>query len=382
LPKTPRAQSVDALRGVAMILMALDHIREFIHADASRFQPDDLTRATALLFFTRWVTHFCAPIFFFTAGVGAYLRWRSTDKTQLAAFLWKRGLWLILLELTVLRLIMNFSLFRGLVLLSILWALGWSMVALSFLIRLPIRVLAVLSVMIIALHNLTDSFQPAGTVVSAVWKFLHQPGLVPIGSLSALVAYPVVPWIFVMSAGYCAGHILTLEPATRQRLFLILGASVTVAFILLRSLNVYGDPQPRIPGVWLSFLRCTKYPPSLDFLLMTLGPALLFLARFDSFVFSVRNPLMVFGRTPLFYFLLHLLVIHTVAVVLAWTRYGTASFLSGPMRGLGGEFPADYGYSLTIVYLISFSVVLLMYPVCRWFADVKRRRSVWWLGYL
>jgi hypothetical protein len=134
--------------------------------------------------------------------------------------------------------------------------------------------------------------------------------------------------------------------------------------------------------VWLSFLRCTKYPPSLDFLLMTLGPAILFLARFDSFVFSSRNPLMVFGRTPLFYFLLHLLVIHTIAVVLAWTRYGSASFLFGPMRGLGGEFPTDYGYSLAIVYIIWFALVLLMYPACRWYAGVKRRRTDWWLGYL
>ena len=365
-----------------MILMALDHIREFIHADATRFQPDDLTRTTALLFFTRWVTHFCAPIFFFTAGIGAYLRLRSTDKPEMSAFLWKRGVWLIFLELTVLRLIMNFSLLRGLILLSILWALGWSMVTLGFLIRMPIRALAALSVAVIALHNLTDAFQPTGPVLTDLWKFLHQPGLIPIGSLPALVAYPVVPWIFVMSAGYCAGHILTLEPASRQRFLLILGASVTVAFILLRILNLYGDPQPRIPGVWLSFLRCTKYPPSLDFLLMTLGPSLLFLARFDSFVFSARNPLMVFGRTPLFYFLLHLLVIHTIAVVLAWSHYGTASFLFGPMRGLGGEFPADYGYSLAVVYLIWLAVVLLMYPVCRWYADVKRRRSDWWLGYL
>jgi uncharacterized membrane protein len=300
----------------------------------------------------------------------------------MSAFLWKRAIWLIFLELTVLRLIMNFSLFRGLMLLSILWALGWSMVALGFLIRIPIRALAVLSVAVIALHNLADSFQPAGPVLSAVWKFLHQPGLIPIGSLSALIAYPVVPWIFVMSAGYCAGHIFTLEAAYRHRLLLILGASATLAFILLRMLNVYGDPQPLIPGVWLSLLRCTKYPPSLDFLLMTLGPSLLFLARFDSSVFSARNPLMVFGRTPLFYFLLHLAVIHTIAVILAWTRYGTASFLFGAMRGLGGEFPADYGYSLAIVYLIWFAVVVLMYPVCRWYADIKGRRTDWWLGYL
>jgi uncharacterized membrane protein len=385
-----RVRSVDALRGLVMIIMALDHTREFFHAAAMQFQPDDFTRTTAAIFFTRWITHICAPVFMFTAGIGAFF-WLRRGRTigQLSRFLWTRGLWLVLLELTVLRLAMNFGLFSGLILLSILWALGWSMVALGFLVCLPMRALAVLSIAVIALHNLADSvravqFGPVGWL----WNVLHQQGIFPIDGAAALVAYPLVPWIFVMSAGFCFGNIFALDPLQRRRLMTQIGMALTIAFVALRAINVYGDPRPwsQQPNgmTALSFLNATKYPASLDFLLMTLGPALLLLAWFERVRLSTTNPLVVFGRVPLFYFLVHLFVIHGLTIPFAFFRYGEAGFLLNPLPSMGGpvKFPPDFGYSLGVVYAVWAGVVVLMYPLCLWFARLKERRSDWWLSYL
>ncbi len=380
-----RVQPVDALRGLVMIIMALDHVRDFFHSGATLFQPDNLTRTTAILFFTRWITHYCAPVFFFTAGIGACFWLRGGRTTnQLSRFLWTRGLWLVFLELTILRLAMYFSFANGVVLLSILWALGWSMVALGFLVHLPVRVLAVLSIAGIALHNLADPVQASQFGSQAwIWNILHQQGLFRIGSAPIMAAYPLVPWIFVMSAGYCFGHIVALDPPVRRRWMLRIGLGLTIAFLVIRGLNVYGDPQPwsrAIPGMTvLSFFRCTKYPPSLDFLLMTLGPGILLLNWLDRFKFSKANPLMVFGRVPLFYFLVHFFVIHSLAILFALIRYGSSV---NPLPSIGGVFPPGYGYDLWVVYAVWIAVVALRYPLCLWFARWKERRRDWWLSYL
>ena len=263
-----------------MIVMALDHTREYFHSGAFSFEPDDLTRTTAALFFTRWITHICAPVFMFTAGLGAFF-WLRGGRTvsQLSQFLWKRGLWLVVLELTVLRFAMTFSLTQGVVLLTILWALGWSMVALGFLVRLPIRILAVLSIAVIALHNLADPVRASQFGAAWIWNILHQPGVFRVGSVPVLAAYPLVPWIAVMALGFCFGPAVTLDPSERRRWMVRIGLGMTFAFLVIRGINIYGDPNrwsAQIPGMTvLSFLKCTKYPPSLDFLLMTLGPALL-----------------------------------------------------------------------------------------------------------
>ena len=371
-----------------MIIMALDHVREFFHADFLRFQPDDLTRTTPILFFTRWITHFCAPAFFLTAGIGAFL-WLRNGRTlpQLSRFLCTRGLWLVFLELTVFRLAMNFSLLQGMVLLSILWALGWSMVALALLVRLPVRILAPLSIAVITLHNLADRIPPSVFGKQLwIWNILHQPGLFQVGSVPVLAAYPLIPWIFVMSAGFCLGRVFLWEPVRRTRFLFSTGLVVNMAFVLIRWVNIYGDPRPwshTPPGMTLlSFLRCNKYPPSLDFLLMTLGPAILLLAALDHVTLPKTNPLLIFGRVPLFYFLGHFFVIHFAAVLFALVRYGDASFLFGPMASLGGKFPADYGYGLGVVYSVWIAVVFFMYGLCLWFARVKQHRQAWWLGYL
>jgi uncharacterized membrane protein len=380
-----RVQSVDALRGLIMVIMALDHTRDFFHADAMVFQPEDLTRTTAAIFFTRWITHFCAPVFMFTAGIGAFFWLNRGGRTrlQLSEFLLKRGLWLALLDLTVIRFAMTFG--KGLVILTPLWGLGWAMVMLAALIYIPTVPLAVLSVGVIALHNLLDQVNAAQFGSAAwVWNCLHQLGVFRVAGTPVLVSYTLVPWFAVMSAGYCFGKILVLEPARRRLWMLRIGAGLTIAFLVNRWINVYGDPVPWSRGI-LSFLRCNKYPPSLDFLLMTLGPAILVLAWFDGREFSAKSPLLVFGRVPLFYFILHLYVLHCLAFPLAWLRYGHAEFLTQPLPSMGGAaatYPAHYGYSLLGVYAIWISVIAALYPACLWFARLKQRRHDWWLSYL
>jgi uncharacterized membrane protein len=363
-----RVRSVDALRGLVMIVMALDHVRDFTSSTAFLFQPDDLTRTSAALFFTRWITHFCAPVFMFTAGIGTYFRkTRGQTTGELSRFLVTRGLWLVLLELTVIRLAFSFG--KGPVILEVMWALGWSMVLLAVLVHLPLRWLAVLSVATIALHNLADGVKDGWT-----WNILHRQAALPMGNMLVVVAYPLMPWFAVMALGYCFGQVMTFETERRRRWLLRVGLTTTAAFVVIRALNIYGDPQKwssAIPGmVVMSFLKVTKYPPSLDFLLMTLGPAILLLWWLDGAEPGDTNPLIVFGRVPLFYFVVHLFLIHGLAVLLAWLRFG-------PM-----VYPRDYGYGLGGVYAIWLAVVITMYPLCRWFMGVKRRRRDWWLSYV
>jgi len=374
-----------------MIVMALDHVRDFFHTGAMAFQPDDLSRTTAALFLTRWITHFCAPVFMFTAGLSAFF-WlnRGRTRSQLSRFLWTRGLWLAFLDIVVVRLGFNFSIGSGPVILNILWALGWCMVILSALVHLPIRVLAPLSIAVIALHNLADSVNAAKFGDFAwIWNLVHQPGMFPVDGASVIAGYPLVPWFAVMAAGYCFGPVFHFDVDQRRRWMIGIGVALTLAFLAIRGINIYGDPQPwsrQFPGMTvLSFLRCSKYPPSLDFLLMTLGPALLLLAWFDRLTWKPANPLMVFGRVPLFYFIAHLYLAHLLAFPLALLRYGHAGFLFTPAPSMGGAanvYPADYGYSLGTVYLLWILVVVLLYPACLWFARLKERRKDWWLSYL
>jgi uncharacterized membrane protein len=313
---------------------------------------------------------------------------RGRTKRELSRFLWTRGLWLVILELTVVRLAFTFGV--GPVLVTVLWGLGWSMVILAFLVHLPVRLLAVFSLAVIALHNLADPVQASRFGGAAwVWNVLHQPGAVAVGGAVIVFTYPLVPWFAVMAAGFCFGEILLFDLERRRRWMIRIGLTATAAFLVIRWLNVYGDPNPwstNVPKfVLLSFLRCTKYPPSLDFLLMTLGPGLLFLAWFERLRLSPRNPLLVFGRVPLFYFLVHLFVIHGLAVLFALLRYGHIGFMLTPLPSMGGSmklYPAGFGYSLLAVYGIWFAVAVLLYPLCLWFAKIKRRRHDWWLSYL
>jgi uncharacterized membrane protein len=389
-----RLSSIDALRGAVMIIMALDHTRDFFHAGAATFSPTDLTQTTTVLFFTRWVTHFCMPAFMFTAGMGVFLFGRNHTKAQLSKFLWTRGLWFILLELTVMQLAYDFNLpFRFTLLLLILWIFGICMIAMAALIHLPVRVLAFLSVAAIVFQNGLDGIQAAQFGSLAwVWNLLHQPGVVQVVGKPALVPYTFVPWIAVMAAGYCCGQVFLLEPAARRRVMLKTGLFLTIAFVIIRAANLYGDPVPwahQTSGMFtaLSFLNCTKYPASLDFLLMTLGPLFLVLAYLDQRSFQAGNPLIVFGRVPMFYFILHFYWLHALAVLAAWLRYGSAAakFAFSPLPSMGGPrelFPAGFGYSLWVVYGAWALAVISLYPICQWFANVKATRHDWWLSYL
>ena len=350
-----RLTSIDALRGLVMIIMALDHVRDFFHADASVFQPDNLARTTTALFFTRWITHFCAPTFMFTAGLGAFFWLRGgRTKNELSAFLWKRGLWLIFLEFTIERLGLDPTFVTAPIYLIVLWSLGWAMIALAVLVHLPARVVAAISIATIALHNLLDPIK-AAQIGSAgwIWKLLHEQSAMQVGGITIIAGYPLIPWIAVMALGYCFGPIIR----DRRRL-LVIGLGMSAAFVLLRAINVYGDPSPWNGTTLLSFLRCTKQPPSLDYLLMTLGPAIVVLSWFDRLSFGETNPLIVFGRVPLFYFLLHLLVAHLVALALGETHH------------------------LWAVYVMWIAVVAGLYPVCLWYMRLKKRNRAGWLSYM
>ena len=287
---SPRLASIDALRGLVIVLMALDHARDFFHAGAMTFSPTDLARTTPLLFMTRWVTHLCAPVFSLLAGVGAWLRLQRPGETRasLSRYLVSRGLWLIVLELVVMRVAMNFSLSMAYPpLLLVLWVLGLSMVSLAALVWLPPSVVLGGSLAIIAGHNLLDAIRAADLgQFAGVWRVLHEPGVLPVGGIVAVVGYPLVPWCAVMAAGYGLGPVFAAPVAVRQRRLVSIGLACCAAFLALRLVNGYGDPapwtvQPSAVSTVLSFLNTTKYPPSLAFLLMTLGPGLLLLAWMD-----------------------------------------------------------------------------------------------------
>lgn len=392
---TPRIQSIDALRGAIMILMAIDHIRDFVARSAMQFSPTDLARSTPAIFFTRWITHFCAPVFILTAGLGAFF-WMTRgrhSKAELSRFLITRGIWLIFLELTVLRVIMfsEVSYRENVIILLILWAIGVSMIGLAGLIYLPTRWLIALSVAIIALHNVLDPISAASFGRTAwLWDILHQQSLFSFAGLNFVTAYPVLPWFGVIAAGYCLGNVFNWETRRRQRFLLRLGLVLAAAFVLVRAINLYGDPSP-----WthqhsslftaLSFLNTTKYPPSFEFLLMTLGPALVALSLLERVEFRFTNPLIVFGRVPFFYYVAHLAVAHAIAILLNLVRYGWKPFLwiAPPSMGSPASlFPPDYGFPLWTAYLVWVIVVLLLYPACLWFARLKQRRKDWWLSYL
>jgi uncharacterized membrane protein len=390
-----RVASVDLLRGGVMVIMALDHVRDFVNRSAQSSSPTDLAATTPALFLTRWITHFCAPVFVFTAGLGAwfYLQ-RGRDRRDLSRFLLTRGLWLMVLEMTVMRVAYQTKLLSSAPLfLLVLWVLGLSMVGLALLIWLPLPAVAVLSVGTIVLHNLLDGVSAASLGGAApLWNVLHQPGAISVGGVLVIIGYPLVPWIAVMSLGFCTGRLFEFEPGRRRRILYQSGIAASAAYLLLRGINGYGDPSPWTTQASplftaLSFLNTTKYPPSLDFLLMTLGPALIMLAWADARKFDERNPLIVFGRVPLFYYVAHFFAAHLAAVLLAFVRYGARAgdFALLPVPSMGGpadRFPDDFGYGLLATYVVWIAIVAVLYPVCRWYAAVKQRRRDWWLSYL
>ena len=386
----PRLESIDVLRGTVMFIMALDHVRDFFgHPGVN---PTDPAHATVALFFTRWVTHFCAPVFFLLAGTGAFLALRRKPKAELSRFLLTRGAWLLLLDVFVVRCFgLQFNVDYRVTVLIVLWALGWAMIVLAGLVFLPVRATLGFGVVMVAVHNAFDNVSPAAFgALAPLWSILHVPGLLfATPRVTVVVSYPLIPWVGVTAVGYGLGQVY-LWPAERRRAFLLrLGLALCAAFVALRALNLYGDPAPWSPQASavrtaLSFLRTVKYPPSLLFLLMTLGPALLLLGALDRGTPALLRPALVFGRVPLFYYVMHMPLIHLVAVGVCLARYGTAHWMFESPRPDLIPFtpPPGWGFDLPVVYLVWLAVVLALYPLCRWFAAVKQRSDAPWLSYL
>jgi uncharacterized membrane protein len=385
-----RIDAVDLLRGLVMVLMVIDHTRDFFGNAA--IDPTDLSSATPALFMTRWVTHFCAPVFAFLAGAGAYLAGvKGRSRSNLAAFLATRGLWLIFLELTVVKFGVLFHPAPKIVFLLVFWSIGGSFALLSGLVFLPSRIVGGLGVLLIVTHNLTDffGFSPGALgPLRPLAQLLFRPGFLPLpGGVNAIIGYPLLPWFGVVAAGYGFGEVLRLEPARRQLVMLIAGLGLTVAFVALRAWGVYGEPKPwtaqQTPLLTaLAFLNCTKYPPSLLFLLMTLGPAIVALAVFDRG--GARGPagraLVTLGRVPLFFYLLQWYVIHTLAVLTAIARGLPVAWLfSSAFPSLP---PQEWPFGLPGVYAAWAIAIVLLYLPCRWFAGLKQRHRGGWLSYL
>jgi uncharacterized membrane protein len=368
-----------------MILMALDHTRDFFGIPGQL--PTDLNTTTVSLFLTRWVTHFCAPVFCLLMGTGAYLAGRRRSPGQLSRFLLTRGLWLIFLEVVVARCIVyQFNFDYRVTMLGVLWALGWGLITLAALVHLPGFVVTAFGVLLIVGHNLFDSV----TSTSPLWSILHSPGFVLNTPGHVVYAvYPLIPWIGVSALGYSLGQVYNWDGARRRSFLLRLGLVLVLAFLVIRAVNVYGDPAPWMPQkspvfTVLSFLNTIKYPPSLLFLLMTLGPALLFLWAVDRGTPRVLRPALTIGKVPLFFYLLHFPLIHLLAIATCYVRYGSAHWMveSPDLGNYPFTSPPDWGYTLSVVYLVWAFVVIAMYPLCRWFAALKQRRNDRWLSYL
>ena len=393
--ESSRIWSVDVLRGLVMVVMALDHTRDYL--TYLRFQPEDLARSYPALFFTRWITHFCAPLFFFLAGTGAYLlRSKSETTGRVATFLWTRGVWLIVLEFTVIEYAWTFVPwhFGG-----VIWSLGCAMIILGVLVWLPEPVILAFGLLVVGAHDLTDGvkLQSLGSF-APLWSLLHRTGTVP--HTEFFVLFPILPWAAVMALGYVFGRVLLRSGENRRRLTLRLGLVATLLFVCLRAFNAYGNPTADVAfnsaGAWhsqaswamtlVAFLDVEKYPPSLQFLLMTLGPSLIFLAYLDrvrpgSTIEKILRPLLIFGRVPLFFYVLHLYAIHVLAIILALAFHQPVQWL------LHGAFwmnrlPPGYGHGLPMIYAMWILVVALLYVPCARFAALKQRKRSWWLSYL
>jgi uncharacterized membrane protein len=389
---TARIQSIDLLRGIVMIIMALDHTRDYFHADAFLYDPLDLTQTNVALFFTRWITHFCAPVFVFLAGTSAFLGGLRRGIPGLSRFLLTRGLWIVFLEFSFVNLGWFFNLRFMFIGLQVIWAIGVSMVALSLLIRLPGKLILAVGLLLVFGHNLLDNIHVAGDSFTAlIWSLLHDPNIFAFGDGRALfVAYPLIPWIGTMALGYCFGTLYTNSYTTQHRrnILLYLGGGAILLFVVLRWTNLYGDPSPWTVQstplyTFLSFLNTTKYPPSLLYLLMTLGPAILFLAVAEREPAPYARTVIVYGRVPMFYYLMHIYILHAIAVIAAVaTGFPASTMVLDIWVSMSKEL-SGYGFGLGTVYLIWAGVVIGLYPLCRMYEAYKRNnREKLWLSYI
>lgn len=387
-----RITSIDLLRGVVMIIMALDHVRDYFHADAFIYDPLDLEKTTPVLFFTRWITHFCAPVFMFLAGTSASLVGERKSKKELSMFLFKRGAWLILLELTVINFGWNFDITFNNIYFIVIWVLGLSMIALAAAVHLPRKWILIIGLLILAGHNLLDGIHVQGNTFKAfAWALVHDQNLFTWAGKNILVGYPVLPWIGIIMLGYCFGALYS--PAfgveKRKKWLLNIGGGAVLLFIIIRFANFYGDPGPwskhdNFLKTFLDFISTTKYPPSLLYALMTLGPSVLFLAFTERANNTFTKFISIYGRVPMFYYILHIYLLHAAALVVtglftdfSWQVWVLKEplWLTQTLKG--------YGFSLGIVYIVWIGIVLFLYPFCKWYDRYKQNhKEKWWLSYL
>jgi len=370
VPSRDRIASVDIIRGAVIVLMAIDHVRVFAGVP---------TNGTPGVFFTRWVTHFCAPAFIFLAGTAAYLYAQKVGRrSSLAKFLVIRGLWLVLLELTVLRFGWTFNFdYANFTFAGVIWVIGWSMIVLAALVFLPVRIVGAIGVAIILLHNGLAPVLSGGENPSPIMQVLYAGGNFGLAGLNIVVLYVLLPWAGVMAAGFAFGAVLRESPERRRRICVTIGLAAIVVFIVLRATGIYGDPRE-----WssengpLAFLNPAKYPPSLQFLLMTLGPTILLIPFLENARGRVAGWLRVFGQVPFFFYVLHIPLIHLSALLISMVRTpGSTSWLVANHPMLPPDVPEGYRWSLGLLYLVWAIVVVILYFACRWYAGVKARSN-------
>jgi uncharacterized membrane protein len=391
--KKHRIESIDLLRGTVMIIMALDHVRDYIGYGSWFSDPTDLATTTPLLFLTRWITHFCAPVFIFLAGTSAFLygtRQRSTK--QISWFLFTRGMWLLFVELVIVNFAWTFDITLSGHMLQVIWAIGMSMVCLAAIIFLPKSAIFSIGIILVAGHNLLDSIILEGnSALDIIWYILHQPNLVIINSNSSIYfAYPLIPLIGLMALGYVFGSLYHQEfdPVRRKKWLLWMGIICIALFIILRTFNIYGEPSrwdTQKSGIFtiMSFLNTTKYPMSLLFLLMTIGPAFIFLYATENIRNKITGAVIIFGRVPFFFYVIHIYLAHLFGMLgLIYSGRSWSDYIM-TQNWFGSELLANYGFNLYIVYLIWILVIIIMFPLCKWYNTYKmNNRNKWWLSYL
>lgn len=392
LSNKTRIESIDVLRGIVMIIMALDHTRDFFHIDAIRHDPLDLSFTTPILFFTRWITHFCAPVFVFLSGVSAALSGRKKTKREASVFLIKRGIWLLFVEIIIVTMGFTFNPFYNVIILQVIWAIGWGMILLGLLIRLSYTVVLVVGLALVLGHDLINyATLPATGIVTGLVKVFLTANFYPVQLTPqhfALFIYAILPWAGLMLLGYSASvWFINYTPDERRKKLITAGMVVTALFIALRWINQYGDPSPYVAQKtalysFLSFINASKYPPSLEYMCMTIGPSLLLLAlleRSKNFCTSVAK---IYGQVPFFYYVLHFYILHTLLVIIFFVKgYGVKDII--PQKNPFLFRPDDFGFNLPVVYIIWIGVVLSLYFPCRWYSRYKQaHKQNWWIHYL
>ncbi|HSZ85974.1 MAG TPA: heparan-alpha-glucosaminide N-acetyltransferase domain-containing protein [Puia sp.] len=387
-----RINSIDLLRGIIMVIMAIDHVRDFFHITASTDSPTNLATTTPQLFFTRWITHFCAPVFIFLAGTSIYLQGLRKTKSELSFFLIKRGTWLLLIEFFVMSFLFTFNPFYNVIILQVIWAIGISMVILGLMVWLPFRVILITGLIIVFAHNLLDYPEAARNGdVGVLWNLAHAgffKRLTLFPKHFVMILYPFLPWTGVMFCGYCLGKLFEpqVDASKRRKILIILGVLLTVLFIVLRFINQYGDRshwsyQKNGMFTLLSFLNLTKYPPSLMYLCMTLGPSIILLAFFEKIKNKVTDFFIVFGRVPFFYYIIHFFLIHFLCLVTFFIEgYGKKDII--PEQSPFLFRPDNFGFSLWGVYAVWLFIIIVLYPLCKKYGEYKKTHHQWWLSYL